>query len=54
MIIKGKWRHTAWYSIIADECPGVRKGFEVWPGEENFDENGNQLCGLKECRDPQP
>ncbi|KAH8807514.1 acyl-CoA N-acyltransferase [Xylogone sp. PMI_703] len=51
MIIKGKWRDTAWYSITADEWPAVKRGFEAWLDPENFDKEGRQLRGLKECRE---
>ncbi|KAH8800197.1 acyl-CoA N-acyltransferase [Xylogone sp. PMI_703] len=29
MIIKGKWRDTAWYSITADEWPTIKRDFEA-------------------------
>ncbi|KAM6484638.1 acyl-CoA N-acyltransferase [Trichoderma sp. SZMC 28011] len=51
MIVKGRRRDSAWLSIIDDEWPAVQKGFEVWLDESNFDENGKQKRGLKECRE---
>lgn len=51
MIVKGRRRDSAWLSIINDEWPAVQKGFEVWLDESNFDENGKQKRGLKECRE---
>lgn len=51
MIIKGRHRDSAWLSILDDEWPAARKGFEAWLEESNFDENGKQKKGLSECRD---
>ncbi|KAK4061899.1 hypothetical protein Trihar35433_9499 [Trichoderma harzianum] len=51
MIVKGRRRDSAWLSIIDDEWPAVQKGFEVWLDESNFDENGKQKRGLRECRE---
>lgn len=51
MIIKGRYRDSAWLSILDDEWPAARKGFEAWLEESNFDENGKQKKGLSECRD---
>ncbi|RFU76583.1 acyl- n-acyltransferase [Trichoderma arundinaceum] len=51
MIVKGRQRDTAWFSIIDAEWPAVQKGFEVWLQDSNFDENGKQKKGLKECRE---
>lgn len=50
MVIKGKWRNTAWFSITDDEWPAVRQGLETWLDDSNFDEQGRQKRGLKECR----
>ncbi|EHK17216.1 uncharacterized protein TRIVIDRAFT_66166 [Trichoderma virens Gv29-8] len=51
MIVKGRRRDSAWLSIIDDEWPAVQKGFEIWLDENNFDENGKQKRGLRECRE---
>ncbi|KAL7906398.1 acyl-CoA N-acyltransferase [Trichoderma velutinum] len=51
MIVKGRYRNSAWLSIIDDEWPAVQKGFEIWLDESNFDENGKQKRGLRECRE---
>ncbi|KAL6694501.1 acyl-CoA N-acyltransferase [Trichoderma pleuroticola] len=51
MIVKGRRRDSAWLSIIDDEWPAVQKGFEIWLDESNFDENGKQKRGLRECRE---
>ncbi|KAH0495905.1 hypothetical protein TgHK011_009430 [Trichoderma gracile] len=51
MIVKARRRDTAWLSIIDDEWDAVRRGFELWLDKSNFDENGKQRRGLRECRD---
>ena len=50
MITKGRNRDTAWFSILDGEWPVVKKGFESWLDEKNFDENGLQRRRLQECR----
>lgn len=50
-IMKGKRRDTSWFSMIDDDWPTVKKGFETWLSNSNFDENGRQKRGLKECRE---
>jgi RimJ/RimL family protein N-acetyltransferase len=49
MIVKGKNRDSAWYSIIDSEWPERRAAFEAWLEPGNFDEAGRQL---KPLRDP--
>ena len=46
MIIKGRNRDTAWYSMIDGEWPARRAAFERWLAPENFDENGRQRVSL--------
>jgi RimJ/RimL family protein N-acetyltransferase len=41
-IIKGRNRDTAWFSIIDTEWPAIRKGFQAWLKDENFDADGRQ------------
>jgi hypothetical protein len=50
MIIKGRRRDTAWFSITDEEWPVVKKAFEAWLSEDNFDENGKQIKSLKDIR----
>ncbi|KFA55989.1 hypothetical protein S40293_04002 [Stachybotrys chartarum IBT 40293] len=50
MIAKGRRRDSAYFSIIDDEWPGLDQGFKAWLDENNFDEQGKQRRGLKECR----
>ena len=51
MIIKGRRRDTAWFSITDEEWPVVKKGFEEWLDESNFDSSGNQIRSLKAVRE---
>ncbi|GKT66923.1 GNAT family acetyltransferase [Colletotrichum tofieldiae] len=51
MVVKGRRRDTAWFSITDDEWPNVNGGLEAWLSEDNFDENGKQRNGLKQCRE---
>jgi len=50
MIVKGRNRDTAWYSVIDAEWPRVRFGFERWLDPENFDVDGRQRRALADCR----
>lgn len=50
MIIKGRRRDTAWFSITDEEWPVVKKAFKTWLSEENFDGNGKQIKSLKDIR----
>jgi RimJ/RimL family protein N-acetyltransferase len=47
MIVKGRNRDTAWFSILDSEWPGVRAGFEAWLAPENFDAEGRQRSSLR-------
>jgi RimJ/RimL family protein N-acetyltransferase len=51
MIVKGRSRDTAWFSIIDGEWPGVRRALEEWLLPENFDEQGAQRRSLREVRE---
>jgi len=51
MIIKGRNRDTAWYSMTDEEWPGRKIAFEKWLHPSNFDANGRQLRSLSEFRD---
>lgn len=53
LIVKGRVRDTAWFSITAAEWPGVKKGLEAWLAEGNFDAEGVQIRTLKDCREGQ-
>jgi RimJ/RimL family protein N-acetyltransferase len=47
MIVKGRNRDTAWFSIIDDEWPRIKAGFERWLDPTNFDAHGKQKAKLK-------
>jgi RimJ/RimL family protein N-acetyltransferase len=46
MVVKGRNRDTAWYSITDGEWPAVRNGFEAWLAPQNFDLAGRQADPL--------
>ncbi len=48
MVVKGRNRDTAWFSITDEEWPAIRAGFEVWLAAENFDGDGRQRRSLGE------
>lgn len=50
MVVKGRNRDTAWYSIVEDGWPGVRSGLQGWLGEGNFDGQGAQREKLEDVR----
>ncbi len=50
IVIKGRSRDTAWYSIIAEEWPRIRSAFDAWLDPENFDAHGRQKRGLAALR----
>lgn len=50
MIVKGRNRDTAWFSIVDSEWPALRKAFEKWLDPLNFDEAGNQRRSLASFR----
>ena len=46
MIVKGRNRDTAWYSMLDSEWPARRRGFERWLDPTNFDASGVQKEAL--------
>ena len=46
MIIKGRSRDTAWYSMVDSEWPARRTTFETWLAPDNFDSSGMQKQSL--------
>jgi RimJ/RimL family protein N-acetyltransferase len=48
MIVKGRTRDTAWFSIIDREWPARKAAFERWLAPENFDREGRQIKKLGE------
>jgi RimJ/RimL family protein N-acetyltransferase len=47
-VVKGRNRDTAWYAIIDEQWPAVRRGFEAWLAPENMDGEGRQRQSLRE------
>jgi RimJ/RimL family protein N-acetyltransferase len=50
MVVKGRNRDTAWFSILDGEWPAVRAGFEAWLADANFDADGRQRASLAALR----
>ena len=48
LIVKGRNRDSAWYSILDGEWPRLRACFEQWLAADNFDEAGRQKVALRE------
>ena len=48
MVIKGRNRDTAWYAITEEEWPPLRKAFEDWLEDGNFDSSGEQRRSLSD------
>jgi RimJ/RimL family protein N-acetyltransferase len=47
MVVKGRNRDTAWYSMLDYEWPRTRTNFELWLAPSNFDAQGRQLSSLR-------
>ena len=50
LVVKGKNRDTAWFSIIDSEWPKLKLVYEAWLADENFDENGKQKRSLGDLK----
>ena len=48
MVVKGRNRDTAWYSIIDIEWPARKAAFERWLSSDNFDAQGHQKARLSD------
>jgi len=46
MIVKGRNRDTAWFSMLDTEWPARKAAFQRWLAPENFDANGQQKIAL--------
>ena len=46
MIVKGRNRDTAWYSMLDHEWPARKAAFERWLDPGNFDDQGRQKSPL--------
>jgi RimJ/RimL family protein N-acetyltransferase len=50
MIVKGRNRDTAWFSMLDAEWPTNRAAFEAWLDPVNFTADGTQKYSLRELR----
>ena len=50
MIVKGRNRDTAWFSMTDGEWASRKAAFEAWLSPENFDESGQQRRSLASLR----
>lgn len=48
MIVKGRNRDTAWFSMLDSEWPERKASFESWLHLDNFDQHGRQKISLTE------
>ena len=48
VIIRGRNRDTAWFSIIDDEWPALKAAYERWLAPDNFDAQERQKTRLSE------
>lgn len=47
MVVKGRNRDTAWFSILDSEWPARKAAFERWLAPANFDAEGRQRTSLR-------
>jgi len=50
MMVKGRNRDTAWYSMLDGEWPSRKAAFEKWLHPSNFDDQGMQKSSLASLR----
>ena len=50
--MKGRNRDTAWFSIIDEDWPSIRRALEAWLEPTNFDREGRQRKRLQEWMPP--
>ena len=51
VVVKGRNRDTAWFSLLDKEWPAAKAAFEAWLSPENFDAEGRQRRRLKDIRE---
>lgn len=54
MVVKGRNRDTAWFSLLAEEWPAARRAFDRWLARDNFDTEDRQYRSLAAIRDDDP
>lgn len=50
VVVKGRNRDTAWFSVIDKEWPTLAAAFEAWLAPDNFDAEGRQKRSLASLR----
>lgn len=50
VVVKGRNRDTAWFSVIDKEWPALAAAFEAWLAPGNFDDQGRQRQSLASLR----
>src|SRR6202030_2911200 len=50
LVVKGRNRDSAWFSILDGEWPRIRAAFEAWLAPENFESGGGQRRSLVAVR----
>ena len=48
LVVKGRNRDTAWFSITDAEWPAVKAAHDTWLSGDNFDADGNQVHSLRD------
>lgn len=51
MVVKGKNRDTAWFSMLDQEWPAIKARFEAWLDPANFDAAGRQIRRLDDYQE---
>jgi RimJ/RimL family protein N-acetyltransferase len=51
MVVRGRTRDTAWFSMIDTEWPAHRAAFDAWLAPDNFDAHGVQRRTLVQVRE---
>jgi RimJ/RimL family protein N-acetyltransferase len=51
MVVKGRNRDTAWFSMLDCEWPARKLAFEAWLAPDNFDRKGQQRQSLRQLPD---
>lgn len=52
LVLKGRNRDTAWFSVIDGEWPALQPVFERWLAPENFAQDGAQIVALSSLTAP--
>ncbi len=52
VVVKGRTRDSAWFSVLDGEWPALRVAYEHWLAPENFDADGRQRVSLSSLTAP--